>query len=284
MTEEVTSVDEMVSNILTLDRYKLGSSSERILYAHCMRNPRHFVVLETYGEYIFAPGNFVIYRGNDSNKKMGIGIRSGGEPRRILGKIVGAPLEIGSAVYRELEERFMASCRRSGIEPSAHNRHRTYWHIGRDDSPENQKADDIRKIEGDPKLSPTERDELIKARRGQGKFRADLRARWKGACAVTGCTQNEILRASHIKPWRESTNRERRSQHNGILLCANLDALFDEHLISFEDDGEMIVSPRIASEDRLVLGLPRKLRLPLSAKEKCFLDCHRSAARDAGKL
>ena len=284
MTEEVNSVGEIISNTLTLDRYKAGDPSQRELYAHCMRNPRHFVVLEIDGEHVFAPGNFVIYRRNDSNKRMGIGERSGGEPKRILTKIVGVPVEVGSPDYQQLEERFLASCHELGIAPSAHSRRRTYWRIDFDDLSKDQAEEDIREIEDNPHLSPTEKDALIKARRGQGKFRAYLTARWKGACAVTGCTQIVILRASHIKPWKLSTNQDRLNHHNGILLCANLDALFDKHLISFEDDGEMIVSPRITGEDRERLGIPRKLRLPLSTKERCFLSIHRSEGRDAGKL
>jgi hypothetical protein len=149
---------------------------------------------------------------------------------------------------------------------------------------EDELADDIRDIEQNAKLSSTEKDALIKARRGQGKFRVDLEVRWKGRCAVTGCVQSEVLRASHIKPWRQSDNGERLSHHNGILLCANLDALFDKHLISFQDNGEMIVSYRVGSKARAVLGIPRKLRLPLLPEEKCFLGFHRSAGRDERKL
>jgi hypothetical protein len=45
-------------------------------------------------------------------------------------------------------------------------------------------------------------------------------------------------------PRRDANDTERLSKFNGILLSANLDALFDKHLISFKDDGTVMVSPR----------------------------------------
>ncbi|MBV7433886.1 HNH endonuclease [Cardiobacteriaceae bacterium TAE3-ERU3] len=54
----------------------------------------------------------------------------------------------------------------------------------------------------------TERESLIKARKGQGKFRDELKKYWSNACAVTGCQAVDLLRASHIKPWCASDNTE----------------------------------------------------------------------------
>jgi HNH endonuclease len=100
---------------------------------------------------------------------------------------------------------------------------------------------DIAEIEGDPNIPDTDRPALVKARVGQGLFRDKLLDRWENKCAVTGCTVLQILRASHMKPWRESTNFERLDPANGLLLTAHFDALFDKELISFTDDGEMLV-------------------------------------------
>jgi hypothetical protein len=55
----------------------------------------------------------------------------------------------------------------------------------------------------------TTRKALIDARFGQGQFRADVGNLWKSACAVTGCEIAAALRASHIKPWSQSTDKER---------------------------------------------------------------------------
>ncbi|KAA0570614.1 HNH endonuclease [Azospirillum sp. Sh1] len=128
----------------------------------------------------------------------------------------------------------------------------------------------------DEDLPETERQALHQARIGQGLFRRRLLERWNNACAVTGCAVSEALRASHIKPWCESENSERLDPNNGLILSATIDALFDRGLISFEDDGAMLLSDAISSNDRSVLGLPAPLRLPLRDREKDYLALHRS--------
>ena len=65
------------------------------------------------------------------------------------------------------------------------------------------KAADIESIVKDQKVRETTRVALIEARLGQGQFRAGVIERWRGSCAVTGCTLLELLRASHIKPWTD---------------------------------------------------------------------------------
>ncbi len=103
----------------------------------------------------------------------------------------------------------------------------------------------------------------VQARRGQGQFRTNLIQAWNGACAVTGLTCNEVLRASHVKPWVNSTARERLDSNNGLLLSANLDALFDKGLITFVNNGQMQISSRLSPQHRAALGLPQPLRHPL---------------------
>jgi predicted restriction endonuclease len=71
-----------------------------------------------------------------------------------------------------------------------------------------------------------------------------------GGCAVVGCTASSVLRASHIKPWSKSSDQERLDAANGLLLTANLDALFNDGLITFEADGNMLVSDRLSHKDR----------------------------------
>ncbi len=117
---------------------------------------------------------------------------------------------------------------------------------------------------------------LIEARIGQAKFRADLIQVRGPACEVTGRRIQEILRASHIKPWAVASDRERRDPENGLLLSAHLDALFDSGIISFADDGTMLISNRIGAQDRRDLHLPQSLRTKPSARRAKFLRYHRS--------
>jgi HNH endonuclease len=134
---------------------------------------------------------------------------------------------------------------------------------------------DIEEIERRKDIDESRRKQLIDARRGQGAFRRDLFGKW-GGCSVTGCTVIEVLRASHIKPWRDASDDERLDPNNGLLLIATLDALFDRGLVSFENNGDMIVSSILQDDARLTL-LPKKcslLREP-SEQQRAYLDRHR---------
>jgi putative restriction endonuclease len=112
-------------------------------------------------------------------------------------------------------------------------------------------------IANDLFLDATERDANIKARRGQGSFRANVES-LEPACRLTGITNPKLLIASHIKPWRLcSSSRERLDGMNGLLLTPDADHLFDRGFISFEDDGRVKVSPRVDREDLRRLGFER---------------------------
>lgn len=137
--------------------------------------------------------------------------------------------------------------------------------------------------EREPK-GATARLTLALARIGQGAFRLNLLQRWGGACAVTGITNCSVLVASHVKPWRDSDDRERLDPNNGLLLCANLDALFDAYLISFADDGSMLVSEMLDEAERNRLGLPKSLRTKPNSALKGFLMHHRQRFKDRARL
>lgn len=124
-------------------------------------------------------------------------------------------------------------------------------------------ADDLAHIErNEPDV--TEREALVQARIGQGRFKADVTRLWgRGeTCTLTGIALPELLIASHIKPWRESSNAERLDPANGLLLAVHVDRLFDRHLLSFElqrDDFRAVVAPRvqpIAAKLGLTPGMP----------------------------
>lgn len=83
--------------------------------------------------------------------------------------------------------------------------------------------------------------ELVLARRGQGYFRMQLR-RFEEKCRITGVTEVRHLRASHIKPWRKSSDFEKLDGNNGFLLSPHIDHLFDRGFISFEDNGDLLIS------------------------------------------
>lgn len=149
-------------------------------------------------------------------------------------------------------------------------------HVRRERGPAKSIEEDINDILSSTHLPATKRKALIEARIGQGRFRMGVLKRWNQGCAVTGCTALEALRASHIKPWRTCDDQERLDPENGLPLIATLDALFDRHLVSFNDDGLILISN--ALDDELsALGINRKMRIKgrLTPRQKALLAEHR---------
>jgi hypothetical protein len=91
-------------------------------------------------------------------------------------------------------------------------------------------------IQDDSTLRDTEKEALVLARRGQGLFKKRVQG-VESRCRITGVERLDHLRASHIKPWRDSTNEERLAGENGLLLTPSIDHLFDGGFISFEANG-----------------------------------------------
>jgi hypothetical protein len=110
--------------------------------------------------------------------------------------------------------------------------------------------------------STTEVERLRKERIGQNVFRSALMDYWEKSCAVTGVKNPTLLRASHIVPWATcESDEERLNVHNGLLLVATLDAAFDAGLISFGDDGRILISSRLAESDQTSAGIGPDLKL-----------------------
>jgi hypothetical protein len=127
-----------------------------------------------------------------------------------------------------------------------------------------------------------EKVQLVKARRGQGIFKANVRLVEKG-CRVTGVSDVRHLRASHIKPWASSTNQEKLDGHNGLLLSPHIDHLFDRGFISFKDSGELITSSKL---NQVILA---KWSIELSVNagnfslsQKQYLEYHRDIVLKVG--
>ncbi len=104
--------------------------------------------------------------------------------------------------------------------------------------------------------------QAIVARQGQGKFRGGLLRAYDSTCAVTGCVEEEVLEAAHIKPHLgPHTN----SVTNGLLLRADIHTLFDRSLLSFDSASsppKVVVAPSVREPAyRLLHGKP--LRPPI---------------------
>ncbi|MCL2513897.1 MAG: HNH endonuclease, partial [Oscillospiraceae bacterium] len=134
----------------------------------------------------------------------------------------------------------------------------------------------IEQIENDTTIKETEKQQIIKARIGQGEYRTSIIEKFK-KCVITGVDDERVLIASHIKPWISSNNQERISQENGLLLSPTFDKLFDRGFISFRDSGVIMLSNHFSDGNFRLLGLSvgDKFNIHYSEKMKLFLDFHR---------
>lgn len=133
---------------------------------------------------------------------------------------------------------------------------------------------DIEEIENLNETTETEKQRLISTRLGQGWYREQLISYWRG-CSVTKCNEISVLRASHIKPWHVSSNEERLDVFNGLLLTPNVDILFDKGFISFDNDGKIIISEQISSDNISKLGINSHMEISICDSHIKFLEWHR---------
>lgn len=106
---------------------------------------------------------------------------------------------------------------------------------------------------------PGRRHTQSKDRKGQASFRQEVLRHYGYRCCVTGEAVVELLEAAHIQPYIDE-----RSNHaqNGLCLRVDLHRLFDNGLLSIDEDGALRVSSRLsdswyAALDGSLVALPR---------------------------
>ena len=119
-----------------------------------------------------------------------------------------------------------------------------------------------------------EKEALVKARVNQGVFRDKLLKKYS-KCCLCGVSDTSFLIASHIKPWAESDSTEKLDMENGLLLCPNHDKLFDGGWISFDDDGNIVISNALQQNDKIFMNVRNDMKIALSEKNKQYMKYHR---------
>ncbi len=120
----------------------------------------------------------------------------------------------------------------------------------------------------------TEKETIIKARVGQGKYRDKLLQKYNSCCALCNINNSIVLTASHIKPWSKSNGKEKIDIDNGFLLCSLHDTLFDAGLISIDLNGKLIVSSEISPSNYTDYKLNNCKTIDLSEQNKQYLQYH----------
>jgi predicted restriction endonuclease len=132
----------------------------------------------------------------------------------------------------------------------------------------------------DKNLPITEKLQLSASRIGQGVFRERIIDIDK-YCHVTGVDDATILIASHIKSWKDSNNKERLDGNNGLLLSPHIDKLFDNYLISFDNEGKIMVFNEKAKETLRKWSIDiNKSYFTFSPERENYLTYHRKKCEE----
>lgn len=268
----VTEISQVAENIAELERGRSASdeaSAEE--YRSLIKRGTCFVPYASSEGLSFAPSRFVGYVENKLATHANNPDRDGRITNSALNKVFGSQPHSDAS----LEDRYLTFCARVGIQPAksgAFGVARKYWVTS--EAIDILEAYAATEISCDPSITATEKQQLVKARIGQGQFREQLLSYW-GKCSLTGCEVQGVLRASHIKPWRVCTNKERLDVFNGLLLSPNMDVLFDKGLISFENSGSIRISSQLTEDAMKTLGCNLDMRISMRPEHAKYMAYHR---------
>ena len=124
-------------------------------------------------------------------------------------------------------------------------------------------------------ITETEKQAVVNQRVGQGDFKGLLVEKYDGKCCVCGLDFPQLLIGSHIKSWSKSNDQEKLDGNNGLLLCVTHDALFDRFLISFADDGQIVISNLLSPTLLKLLNVKSSMRITITEEMKPYLRWHR---------
>jgi hypothetical protein len=271
--DTVTSEADIDRNLRLLEEtWAAGPTSSHFnTYRTLIARGRCFIPYTVDDRSHFAPSRFVGY------KK--VNFKRHSEAEYLDGKLTNPAISRALGVALVEDERLDAAYKRFlvddlGYSKAVPNNQRKFWLTDTAISVLTTLDLDQEQSEFDG-VPETVRQAMVKARIGQVKFREALIKYWQG-CAFTNCRLFAVLKASHIKPWRASSDEERLDPWNGLLLTPNLDALFDAGWISFGPDGALLLARSLPKAERALLVPESSKLIKISAKHEHYLQYHRS--------
>ncbi len=90
-----------------------------------------------------------------------------------------------------------------------------------------------------------EKEVTVKQRVNQAFFREAVLASYKSTCCITGLYTRQLLIASHIKPWKDSSESEKTNPQNGLCLNSLHDKAFDCGYMTITPTFDVVISNEI---------------------------------------
>lgn len=118
---------------------------------------------------------------------------------------------------------------------------------------------------------------IVNLRTKQGLFRQLLLNSREHKCEICNINDKDFLIASHIKPYSKFKNdlQSVADVDNGLLLCPNHDLLFDKGLISFCNNGKLLISTHLDEATIELFGLSTDIKINVNERKMKYLSYHR---------
>jgi putative restriction endonuclease len=92
------------------------------------------------------------------------------------------------------------------------------------------------------------KEQITRVRIGQQFFRATVLSSYNHQCCITGLSNDLLLIASHIKPWKDSDSKtERTNPRNGLCLSPLYDKAFDAGLMTVDEQYRIVFDKQLFS-------------------------------------
>lgn len=192
-----------------------------------------------------------------------------------------------SKADREIWDEFSANWEKLGVESEEKFQELTGNHsASTNQKPAGEKSEVSEKVPTGYRetqaVQTTEVEATTKVRVGQSFFRQTVLSSYDNRCCITDNPISELLIASHIIPWSEQSEH-RLNPHNGLCLARTHDAAFDQGLITFDENYQLLLShylqeflPSPTLEQNFVAYAGRQMRLPEKFQPDAeFLRYHR---------
>lgn len=134
-------------------------------------------------------------------------------------------------------------------------------------------VEDIERVQDEELLSDEEKQNLTDARLAQGNYLLEVKKRYE-CCPITRIDFYPSLSICRPKPWRVCSSTEKLDPYNSIVLAKHLAPLFNNGVISFKEDGELMVYP-LLEEKFGEYHIPRPLHIDLPAACQPYMKWHR---------